>query len=67
MVWDMELFDCLVVGFHPLFQKYAQVKLDHFPKKMGVKITNLSNHHLVMLENDPFLLNMISFSSVVIR
>ena len=47
-----------MVFSHPS-EKYAQVKLDHFPKDLGGNKTDLSCHQLVLLESCRFLLHLI--------
>ena len=65
-IYLLETYRLLVVSTNP-FEKYAQVKLDHyFPKEVGVKITNvykcLSCHQLDIMETvsnlDPIIWHM---------
>ena len=42
-----------MVSTHP-FEKYAKVKIGSFPQGSGVKITNISNHHLGKLGISPW-------------
>ena len=40
-IFEVEQFKKLVGGFNP-FEKYAQVKLDHFPKDRGENSKNVN-------------------------
>ena len=44
---SLKSFDFLVRGFNPV-EKYAEVKLDDFPKDWGEHVKNVSNHYLVV-------------------